>query len=165
MNVYLPERLAQAVREEAIPLSEACQRALEAEVARRSPVLEMTPRARRALSSAREEARRLGHDYVGTEHLLLALAADPAGIAGSVLRELGVTAQARDRVMEILSAPSYSEGSNKVVDSEGNLLGYFVYDDEDPETIRLVDRDGRPVDPERHGARPEPPIGPDPDRG
>jgi|SRR5690606_804294 len=81
--------------------------------ATRPPGLDrFTDRARRVLSSATEVARGLGHAYVGTEHLLLALYTDPVapvgprgepgrvggGLAAEVLRELGMdreTAQAR----------------------------------------------------------------------
>lgn len=35
-------------------------------------------------------ARRLGHDYIGTEHLLLALASEPEGVAARILTDLGV---------------------------------------------------------------------------
>jgi plasmid maintenance system antidote protein VapI len=52
-----------------------------------------TAAATEALSRAAEEARALGHDYVGTEHALLALATAERGSAGEVLRELGVTRQ------------------------------------------------------------------------
>ena len=49
-----------------------------------------TAAANEALDRAGEEARRLGHDYVGTEHALLALAAADHGGAAEVLRALGV---------------------------------------------------------------------------
>jgi ATP-dependent Clp protease ATP-binding subunit ClpA len=52
----------------------------------------MAPSARAFLGPALAESRRLGHGYLGTEHLLLALAADPEGRAAAVLRGLGVTA-------------------------------------------------------------------------
>ncbi len=43
------------------------------------------------MRSAVEEALRLGHDYVGTEHLLLGLLADGESVAAKVLSELGAT--------------------------------------------------------------------------
>ncbi len=49
-----------------------------------------TQRARRVLSLAQEEAERLQHSYIGTEHLLLGLIREEEGVAGRVLRELGV---------------------------------------------------------------------------
>jgi Clp amino terminal domain, pathogenicity island component len=50
-----------------------------------------TPTANEALAQAVAEARRLGHDHVGTEHALLALASGKRGTAGEVLRATGVT--------------------------------------------------------------------------
>jgi Clp amino terminal domain, pathogenicity island component len=52
-----------------------------------------SPAARRALDRSCEEAMDLGHDYVGTEHALLALASADEGIAAEVLADLGVTRQ------------------------------------------------------------------------
>lgn len=52
--------------------------------------------ARTALDRAAAEARNLGHDYVGTEHALLALASAERGLAAGVLAHLGVT---RERVL------------------------------------------------------------------
>ena len=49
-----------------------------------------TQRARRVLSLAQEEAERLQHNYIGTEHLLLGLIREEGGVAGRVLRELGL---------------------------------------------------------------------------
>src|SRR5919202_6635247 len=55
-----------------------------------------TPSVRRALEQAGRDARALGHDYIGTEHVLLALVSADAGIASAALRELGVD---RDRML------------------------------------------------------------------
>ncbi len=49
-----------------------------------------TQRARRVLSLAHKEAERMQHAQIGTEHLLLGLLLDQGGIAGRVLRELGL---------------------------------------------------------------------------
>ncbi len=49
-----------------------------------------TKRARRVLTLAQEEALRLNHNYIGTEHLLLGLVREDNGVAVKVLRELGV---------------------------------------------------------------------------
>jgi quercetin dioxygenase-like cupin family protein len=51
----------------------------------------MTDRAREAMSLAKGEARRMQHDFIGTEHLLLGLILQRTGVAGKVLAELGVT--------------------------------------------------------------------------
>jgi ATP-dependent Clp protease ATP-binding subunit ClpC len=55
-----------------------------------------TPDANDAFDRAGQHARDLGHGYVGTEHVLLALATAEHGIAATVLRELGVTS---DRIL------------------------------------------------------------------
>jgi len=53
-----------------------------------------TERARRVLQLAQEEAKRLGHDYLGTEHILLALVREGEGVAAEVLNHLGVSLEA-----------------------------------------------------------------------
>ena len=55
-----------------------------------------TPDVRRTIDDAGQEARALGHDYIGTEHVLLALAGTEHGVAAAVLRDLGI---ARGRVL------------------------------------------------------------------
>ncbi len=58
-----------------------------------------TDRARRAVVLAQEEARELGHDHVGTEHILLGMLRDGSGVAASALISLGITREAaRDAV-------------------------------------------------------------------
>ena len=52
-----------------------------------------TPRARSSVALAQGAAQRLGHNYIGTEHLLLGLFGVPEGVAARVLAELGVTEQ------------------------------------------------------------------------
>ena len=49
-----------------------------------------TQRARRVLSLAQEEAERLNHNYIGSEHLLIGLLREEGGVAGRVLREVGL---------------------------------------------------------------------------
>ncbi len=58
-----------------------------------------TQRARRVLTLAQEEAERLSHNYIGTEHLLLGLVKEENGVAGRVLRDLGAKP---DRVAEMV---------------------------------------------------------------
>jgi ATP-dependent Clp protease ATP-binding subunit ClpC len=50
----------------------------------------LTERVRKVLATAREEAVRLHHEYVGTEHLLLGLIRDGEGVAAAVLQNLQV---------------------------------------------------------------------------
>ncbi len=51
----------------------------------------LTDRARAVMNAAASEADRLGHNYIGTEHILLGLAKENGGVSGYVLKELGVT--------------------------------------------------------------------------
>jgi ATP-dependent Clp protease ATP-binding subunit ClpC len=64
-----------------------------------------TPRAKKALELAAEEARSLGHNYIGTEHLLLGLIREGEGIAYQVLLNLGMDLNnVRNEVMELLGS-------------------------------------------------------------
>ena len=69
-----------------------------------APTLErVTDRARRAIDAATEAARALGHNYVGTEHVLLGLFAEPEGLAARALAEAGVDRAAVEaKVLEIV---------------------------------------------------------------
>src|SRR5437870_1168315 len=51
----------------------------------------LTPRAKKVIELAVDEARRFNHHYIGTEHLLLGLVREGEGIAAGVLESLGVT--------------------------------------------------------------------------
>lgn len=63
-----------------------------------------TPRAKKALELAVDEAQKLGHNYVGTEHILLGLMREGEGIAAQVLRGLGLdnADMLRQRIVELL---------------------------------------------------------------
>jgi len=50
-----------------------------------------TDRARHVVVLAQEEARRLDHNYIGTEHLLLGLFGEPEGVGGRALLGVGMT--------------------------------------------------------------------------
>lgn len=59
----------------------------------------LTPRAKRALDLTYDEARELGHHFVGTEHLLIGLIREEHGVAAGILSSVGVTlAAARDQI-------------------------------------------------------------------
>ncbi len=75
-----------------------------------------TPRAKRVLELSLEEARQLGHNYIGTEHLLLGLIREGEGVAARVLENLGVDlAKVRTQVIRMLgeTAEVASGGSGK----------------------------------------------------
>src|SRR3972149_6702532 len=64
----------------------------------------LTPRAKKVIELAVEEARRLNHSYIGTEHLLLGLVREGEGIAFGVLESLGVSLErVRTETARILS--------------------------------------------------------------
>jgi ATP-dependent Clp protease ATP-binding subunit ClpC len=64
----------------------------------------LTPRAKRVIELAIDEARQLGHNYIGTEHLLLGLLREGEGVAAGVLDSLGVTLErARSETAQVLS--------------------------------------------------------------
>ena len=62
-----------------------------------------TQRARRVLSLAQEEAERLNHSYIGSEHVLIGLLLEEGGVAGRVLRELGLEVTRVQAMVERLS--------------------------------------------------------------
>jgi Clp amino terminal domain, pathogenicity island component len=63
----------------------------------------LTPRAKKVMELAVDEARRLNHHYVGTEHLLLGLLREGEGIAAGVLRSLGLDLErVRARTIQVL---------------------------------------------------------------
>jgi len=79
-----------------------------------------TPRAKRVLELSLEEARQLGHNYIGTEHLLLGLIREGEGVAARVLENLGVDlSKVRTQVIRMLgetaevAAGSSSQGRTK----------------------------------------------------
>ncbi|MBI3270976.1 MAG: AAA family ATPase [Planctomycetes bacterium] len=66
--------------------------------------LPFTPRAKHALELAQEEADNLGHDYIGTEHLLLGLLRENESVAAQVLMNLGLQLEkVREEVLEVLN--------------------------------------------------------------
>jgi len=78
-----------------------------------------TQRARRVLSFAQEEAERLHHGYIGTEHLLLGLIREEGGVAGRVLRELGLEYRRILEMVERLTGASRTTSAAKIDLSPG----------------------------------------------
>lgn len=96
--------------------------------ASREANLPFTPRGKRVLELAVAEAMRFGHDYVGSEHLLIALVGEGEGIAARVLLSLGVTLErTRSRVGEHLGLarderlPAASVEAHPLKDDERKL--------------------------------------------
>jgi ATP-dependent Clp protease ATP-binding subunit ClpC len=98
-----------------------------------------TPRAKRVLELSLEEARQLGHNYIGTEHLLLGLIREGEGVAARVLENLGVDlSKVRTQVIRMLGETSETatagagarSGSNKTptLDEFGSNLTQLAID-------------------------------------
>jgi ATP-dependent Clp protease ATP-binding subunit ClpC len=95
-----------------------------------------TQRARRVLSLAQEEAERLQHNYIGTEHLLLGLMREEGGVAGRVLRDLGLEQRRVEELVERMTRASprtsntqldLSPGTKKVLElavDEARRMGH-----------------------------------------
>ncbi|MCA1321940.1 ATP-dependent protease ATP-binding subunit ClpC [Bacillus tianshenii] len=70
-----------------------------------------TPRAKKVIELSMDEARKLGHSYVGTEHILLGLIREGEGVAARVLNNLGVSLnKARQQVLQLLGSNESSGG-------------------------------------------------------
>jgi ATP-dependent Clp protease ATP-binding subunit ClpC len=82
--------------------------------------LPFTPRAKKVLELSLEEASQLGHNYIGTEHLLLGLIKESEGIAARVLTNLGVKLEdVREEVLEFLGAPQGEQEGGGGEEKEG----------------------------------------------
>ncbi len=82
-----------------------------------------TQRARRVLSLAHEEAERLHHNYIGTEHLLMGLMREEGGVAGRVLRELGLeTDRVKEMVERLTGVGRYTSGRIELAPATEQVL-------------------------------------------
>jgi ATP-dependent Clp protease ATP-binding subunit ClpC len=85
-----------------------------------------TDRARRVLVLAQEEARNMGHNFIGTEHILLGLIAEGEGVAAKALESLGISLEAvREKVREMIgpntggatnASPPFTPRAKKVLE-------------------------------------------------
>jgi len=77
------------------------------------PIVHYTPRAKKVIELSVDESRKLGHSYIGTEHILLALIREGEGVAARVLSNAGVSLnKARQQVLQLLGSNDTSAGSN-----------------------------------------------------
>ncbi|MCS6860089.1 MAG: ATP-dependent Clp protease ATP-binding subunit [Abditibacteriales bacterium] len=94
----------------------------------------LTPRAKRVLELAADEARRMKHNYIGTEHLLLALLREKDGVAARVLRKFGLTLErVRQEVMEYLGPetpqhPTRGRSNTPALDAYGRDITQLAAD-------------------------------------
>ncbi|MDP8230649.1 MAG: ATP-dependent Clp protease ATP-binding subunit [Candidatus Gorgyraea atricola] len=85
-----------------------------------------TPKAKKAVEFSGEEARALGHNYIGTEHLLLGLIREGEGVASQVLLNMGVDLdKVRGEVVELLGSatPGFSAGPQQQKGPGGRAPG------------------------------------------
>jgi ATP-dependent Clp protease ATP-binding subunit ClpC len=81
--------------------------------------LPQTPRAKRVIEYAIEEARNLNHNYVGTEHLLLGLLREQDGVAAQVLMNLGLRLEdVREEVLNLLGAGVEAEETSAMTPAD-----------------------------------------------
>ncbi|MEV2285619.1 ATP-dependent protease ATP-binding subunit ClpC [Paenibacillus larvae] len=72
-----------------------------------------TPRAKKVIELSMDEARKLGHTYVGTEHILLGLIREGEGVAARVLNNLGISLnKARQQVLQLLGSSEVTSSSS-----------------------------------------------------
>ena len=82
--------------------------------------LPQTPRAKKVIEYAIEEARNLNHNYVGTEHLLLGLLREHDGVAAQVLMNLGLKLEeVREEVLNLLGAGVETEEPSGTTEKQG----------------------------------------------
>ncbi|MHC4447572.1 MAG: Clp protease N-terminal domain-containing protein, partial [Planctomycetota bacterium] len=82
--------------------------------------LPQTPRAKKVIEYAIEEARSLNHNYVGTEHLLLGLLREHDGVAAQVLMNLGLKLEeVREEVLNLLGAGVETDEASESLEPSG----------------------------------------------
>lgn len=72
-----------------------------------APFSRFTDRARNVITAAQQEARSAGHDYLGTEHLVLGLLAEPEGLAARALAAQGITAEQVRAAVKVVVRPRH----------------------------------------------------------
>lgn len=76
-------------------------------------LIDLTPRSKRVLELSYLEARRMNHNYVGTEHILLGLIREGEGVAAKVLKDLNVDlGKAREEILKNLSGGAVGQGGS-----------------------------------------------------
>ncbi len=91
----------QAAQKRFVPKSADTRGSLDA-----GPFGRFTERARHVIVASQEEARAAGHDYLGTEHLVLGLLSEPDALAGRALAEQGITPEQIRAAMTVVLGPA-----------------------------------------------------------
>src|SRR5690606_32805890 len=88
-----------------------------------------TPRAKKVLELSLREALQLGHNYIGTEHILLGLIREGEGVAAQVLVKLGADLnRVRQQVIQLLSGYQGKEPASGAGPAEGTASTSLVLD-------------------------------------
>jgi ATP-dependent Clp protease ATP-binding subunit ClpC len=93
--------------------------------------LPFTPKAKKVIELAMDEARALGHNYIGTEHLLLGLIREGEGVASQVLMNMGLELEkVREEVLNLLGSeiPGYETGQKPAGPTKTPALDAFGRD-------------------------------------
>ncbi|GKV68467.1 negative regulator of genetic competence ClpC/MecB [Sporosarcina sp. NCCP-2716] len=78
------------------------------------PIVHYTPRAKKVIELSVDESRKLGHSYIGTEHILLALIREGEGVAARVLNNAGVSLnKARQQVLQLLGSDDAASANSQ----------------------------------------------------
>jgi ATP-dependent Clp protease ATP-binding subunit ClpA len=104
--------------------------------------LSKSPRAKKAIEYARDEARRLGQDYVDTQHLLLGLLHEHDGVAAQVLKNLGLNLEdVRWEVLSLFVAASMDKPAG--ADAERKWATFRRFTDRARKVMALASREAR----------------------
>ena len=108
-----------------------------------------TPRAKKVLELALREALSLGHNYIGTEHILLGLVRENEGVAARILLDFDADAEKiRNEIIRMLSGPGRAAGRR------GGRTGREVEELEAPRPVRPQPHEARGRGQARPGRRP-----------
>jgi L-glyceraldehyde 3-phosphate reductase len=111
--------------------------------ARASQDMTLTPRAKRVIDLAYDEARNLGNNYIGTEHLLLGLVREGDGLAGRVLAKLGIELEkSRGIVMKLQDSDSLERIENPTPGSKSRAPHVWAEDRYEHMQFRRCGRSG-----------------------
>ncbi len=110
--------------------------------------MQLTPRAKRIIDLAYDEARQLSNNYIGTEHLLLGMVREAEGLAGRVLTKLGVELERTRREVVVIQSES-GYGNPASVASPDSAKPQQPFRDEfaalPPEQQAQLQREGVPM--------------------
>ena len=109
------DHLSRAAELHGVSLNNALQEGIERVIASTLPLTRFTPRVEATLRRASEISESFDHDYVGTEHILLALMEDQGGIAGQILADVVGEALLRERLLAIISSPHYRISTSQII--------------------------------------------------